>query len=394
MCSCFLPTDILLPRKTALDKWAVIACDQFTSEMDYWNCVDEIVKDSCSARHIIVPEAMLSQQNSGMIRTVALRMREYLNRGVFQEYRDSFVYVERTLANGDVRRGIVGMLDLADYAFDGSRKRILATEHTVPERLPARIEGRVGAPLEISHTMLLCDDAQDLIIGCASRMRDTLPLLYDFELMLGGGHISGWLLQGAACQQLQQRIWQYCDNREYPLFAVGDGNHSVAAAKACYQMDTQNALARFTLAELVNIRDPGVVFFPIHRIVTQCDTKQLLDDLQLAFGAADGPLISYCSSDGNGQICLGTENPLPVAALQDFLDEWISAHKGEIDYIHGEDAVKKLSQADGTVGFLLPPLDKNMLFAYIAHGKRLPRKAFSMGHAREKRYYLEGRKIK
>ena len=231
----FRSADILLPREEEAEKWAVIACDQFSSEPEYWAETARIVGDAPSALRLILPEASLGADDGAAAAAIHETMRDYLQRGVLREYRNAFVYVERTMADGSVRQGVVGMLDLEayDYAPDAGTP-VRATEETVRERIPPRMHIRQGAALELPHTLLLCDDREDLLIGLLGRQKAALPKLYDFELMQGGGHIAGWLLEGVIARKLRERLDAYAKDRAL-VFAVGDGNHSLATAKAVWE---------------------------------------------------------------------------------------------------------------------------------------------------------------
>lgn len=398
--SIFQPADLLLPREEELEKWAVIACDQFSSEPAYWDETERIVGGAPSALRLILPEARLNAgaEVGGIHRT----MEEYLEKGLFREHKNAFVYVERTLADGSVRQGVVGMLDLEayDYAPDATTP-VRATEETVTERIPPRMHIRQGAALELTHVLLLCDDPEDLVIGLLSRQKAAFPKLYDFELMQGGGHVAGWLLEGVVARKLRERLEAYAAGREL-VYAVGDGNHSLATAKACWEQlkrehpgeDLSACPARYALVELENLRSPAQKWEAIHRLVTGCDAPALLAAAAGALDAGEGTALIVLSGGKETILHLnGGDGVLPVARLQSFLDAYLCDHAGAIDYIHGEQALRTLAAGEDTVGFLLPATEKEALFPGIRAGGVLPRKTFSMGSAREKRYYLEARKI-
>ncbi len=399
----FRPADILLPREELLEKWAVIACDQFSSEPGYWAETADIVGSAPSALHLILPEAALGSGEERRIAAIHQTMRDYLQSGLFREYRNAFIYVERRLPEGGVRQGVIGMLDLEayDYAPD-ARTPVRATEETVTERIPPRMQIRGAAELELPHALLLCDDADDLLIGLLGRQKAAFPKLYDFELMQGGGHVTGWLLEGVVLRKLRERLEAYAAGRAL-CFAVGDGNHSLATAKACWEQlkrerpgeDLSEHPARFALVELENLRGPAQRWEAIHRLVTGCEPDALLAGLRQALGRADGAPVRCVCGGEETLLLLGHDDGVPpVVRLQRFLDAWLEEHAGALDYIHGEDALRSLAAADGAVGFLLPAPEKERLFPGIAAGGVLPRKTFSMGSAREKRYYLEARKIR
>lgn len=401
--SCFFPAQILLPKKASFEKWSVIACDQFTSDSAYWERVAEKAKDVPSAYHLVFPEIYLEDHASERIQVIAQNMKQYLSEGVFEEYAQSFVYVERTLLDGSIRPGIVGMIDLEQYHYDPKMKPAIgATEQTVLERVPPRIAVRREAELEFPHVILFCNDDDNDVIASLQQKKDRLPMLYDFMLMEDGGHISGWLVSGENARQLQEKIDGYLANAKGSALLVADGNHSLVTAKCWYEelkknnpgQDLSNHPARYAMVELENILDPSVVFEPIHRVIFDTDADALLADMQ-ALSAEDGAVIHWIAGERKGQIKIPVpQGQLPVAVLQNFLDQWLKEHTGKIDYIHDTDAVEQFASQENAFGMLLPVFDKAELFAFGASGKILPRKTFSLGHGREKRYYLEGRKIR
>lgn len=397
--SIFNPADILLPAEKNLEKWAVIACDQFSSEPEYWAETARIVGDAPSALRLILPESELGSDNRERAESIHKTMREYLEKGLFREYKNAYLYTERRLPDGRVRQGVIGMLDLEayDYAPD-TEAPVRATEATVTERIPPRMQIREGAALELPHVLLLCDDAEDLLIGLLGRQKAAFPKLYDFELMQGGGHVCGWLLEGVVLRRLRERLDAYCAGKKL-CYAVGDGNHSLATAKACWERikrehpgeDLADHPARYALVELENLHGPGERVEAIHRLVTGCDAEKLLDAAAKALDDGNGAELR-CLAEGQERL-LHVSGSLPIARLQAFLDAYLAENAGALDYIHGEDALRALAAKEGSVGFLLPAMDKESLFPAIEAGEVLPRKTFSMGSAREKRYYLEARKI-
>ena len=305
----------------------------------------------------------------------------------------------RTLSDGSIRRGLVGRVDLESYDYSPhAASPIRATERTVIERIPPRVKIREGASLELPHVLLLCDDAEDLLIGLLGRQKAAFPKLYDFELMQGGGHVCGWLLEGVVLRRLRERLDAYCAGKKL-CYAVGDGNHSLATAKACWERikrehpgeDLADHPARYALVELENLHGPGERVEAIHRLVTGCDAEKLLDAAAKALDDGNGAELR-CLAEGQERL-LHVSGSLPIARLQAFLDAYLAENAGALDYIHGEDALRALAAKEGSVGFLLPAMDKESLFPAIEAGEVLPRKTFSMGSAREKRYYLEARKI-
>lgn len=405
--------DILLPKSADMTRWAVIACDQFTSDAAYWQRVRQFAGEEKSTIHMILPEADLGTvEESTAISRINDTMDAYLKEEVFRRYPDSYIYVERTLLSGAVRPGLVGVVDLESYDYHpGSLSPVRATEKTVLERIPPRQRVRRDAALEFPHVLMLCDDDEKRLLEPLAAKKEQLPVVYDFDLMEAGGHITGWLVTGEDAAAFD-RVFEnyiadvpakYADlNGDPVVLAVGDGNHSLATAKSCYEelkrqnpgVDLSRHPARFALVELENIHDESQVFEPIHRILFQVDGRKLLGDLK-QICAPDGYPVDYVLGQERGRLYLDkTKGELAVAVLQEFLDEWIQENPCQIDYIHGDEEVIQLARQENAIGFLLPPMEKHQLFRGVISGGVLPRKTFSMGHAREKRYYLEGRKIK
>ena len=407
--SVFTSFDVLLPKAEYMEKWPVVACDQFTSQPAYWDELKDIIGDAPSALNCILPEVELKTCDEDRYELIRRSMGKYLDTGVFNSYKNSFVYIERTLLDGSVRPGIVGVIDLEDYDYNADAvSAIRATEKTVVERIPPRMKVRRGAPIELSHVLLLCDDEKRGIIEPLAEKKSQLKPVYNLELLQGGGHISAWLVDGENAAALQASIEDYCSRKraEYDdvapmLFAVGDGNHSLATAKACYEelktkaadADTL-ARARYAMVELENIMDESQKFEPIHRIINDCKAVSLLAYLGENCCAEDGYPIRWMSGGNEGLMYLDkAKGVLPIGILQSALDEYLKSNYGEIDYIHGEDTLRELSAKPGSIGFVLPALPKDDFFRGIARDGVLPRKTFSMGEAQEKRYYIEARKI-
>ena len=401
----FRSANILLPKDADWARWAVIACDQFTSEPEYWKRVRAFAGDAPSTIHMILPVSELEGDEAAAVKKINTTMQQYLDRGVFATCPDSYIYVERTQLDGTIRAGLVGMVDLEHYDYNSdSTSAIRATERTVLERLPARQRIRQGAPIEFPHVLMLCDDSAKQLIEPFAQMKAALPVVYNFDLMEGGGHITGYLVSGEQAQAFDVRYAVYrkdCDSRaETPVvLAVGDGNHSLAAAKLCYEAQKAEnpgaaLLSRYALVELENIHSPAIQFEPIHRILTGVDADAVIEGLEALCKAPNMP-IQYVTKEGTGTMLIDSRpGELPISALQTLLDEYLKSNPGQIDYIHDDDTLIALSQKENALGFLLPAIGKDQLFGSMSQTGVLPRKTFSMGHAQEKRYYLEGRKIR
>lgn len=406
--SIFQSANILLPKVDAMDKWAVIACDQFSAQPEYWQKVRQNAQGAPSAVNLILPECDLEGQWLSKVDTINETMLSYVQQGIFETYKDSFIYVERTLLSGKIRRGVVGGVDLECYDYTpGSQSSVRATEKTVLERIPPRQKIRENASLELPHVLLLCDDPQQQLFGSIDV--SSLPVVYDFDLMEGGGHICGWLMQGAAAEKFQKALSAYedaCRQKFAPTapvcYAVGDGNHSLATAKSCYEAlkaenpgeDLSSHPARYALVELENIHDDSQEFEPIHRLVFHTNPKALLSAIETVC-TPDGYPLQWYSGTESGTVYLKlAQGQLSIAVLQASLDDYLTQNAGEIEYIHGDDAVIQLASAPDSIGFLLPAMEKGSLFPGIVADGVLPRKTFSMGHAQEKRYYLEAKAIR
>lgn len=379
----FMPTDILLPAEKP-EKWAVIACDQYTSEPEYWENVRKTAGDAPSAFNIIFPEAFLGKNNAEKISKINSVMKSYLEGGVFKEYKNTFVYTERTLKNGKTRRGIVGLIDLDNYSYEkGSKALIRATEATVKERIPARVEIRRGAYLEMPHVMLLCDDPENLLIGGLASNIGNFECLYDFDLMCGGGYIRGFAPDKAAAEALRRHTEELLrKNGGDMLFVVGDGNHSLAAAKECAALGGSH----YALVEVVNIHDDSLEFEPIYRVLFGVEPEKVIEDFTEKCGGeyrgADAQRFRCVYGSTEKEISVRPASKLAVGTLQVYLDDYLKAHKGtEIDYIHGENSLKKLAETRNTLGFLFDGMKKEELFDAVRQDGSLPRKTFSMGEA-------------
>lgn len=417
----FQPADVLLYHGKDKTAFSVVACDQYTSEPEYWARVEERAGEKPSALRLIFPEAYLKTADFDQtIASINSSMDEYLRQGLFDEETDALIYVERKLKNGSVRKGLIGKIDLEEYDFTvGSQSAVRATEGTVLDRIPPRVKIRENAPLELPHVMLLIDDREKAVIEPLAEKKAALREVYSFPLMEDSGSLTGYALPreeiSRVLSELQQLSEQEAFDAKYGVsdkpvltYAVGDGNHSLATARQCYlnlkeQIGEEKALqhpARYALCELVNLHDASLEFEAVHRIIVNTDPARLLEALRERYRLSSSPLAG---SQEIGIVQNGKsetwyiENPsrnLPVGSLQVFLDGYLAEHPGEIDYIHGDDVVKALSRQENSIGFLLPPMDKNDLFKTVILDGALPRKTFSMGEACDKRFYFEARKIR
>lgn len=389
----FVPADILIP-KTAHEKWAVVACDQYTSEPDYWNKVKEITDGYPSALNIILPEIYLNDEPEKRIEKINGDMIKYLDEGIFEAYNDAMIYTERTLSDGKIRRGIVGAVDLEEYDYNkGSVSLIRATEETVLERIPPRVKIRRNAVLEVPHIMILIDDPDRTVIEPVKNVDG--KILYDFDLMLGGGRLKGKLIDKNLQAQITKALSALRREEENPvLFAVGDGNHSLAAAKFCYEQN-KNQISRYALAEIINIHDEALEFEPIYRVMFNVDVNDVIKSMEKYFVLNGEQKIEIISKGVNKIIGAEPISSLTVGTLQNFIDDYVKTHgSAKVDYIHGNGTVKKLTSDANAVGFVFDGMHKDELFSAVKRDGVLPRKTFSMGEAASKRYYMECRKIK
>ena len=404
----FYPADILLPKDADMTKWAVVACDQFTSQPEYWQAVEETVGDAPSTLRLILPEAKLNDPDVDThIADINGAMNRYLAEGVFQTLPGSLFYIERTQSDGKVRHGLIGMVDLDQYDFTpGSGALIRATEGTVLSRIPPRVRVRQDAPVELPHVMLLIDDPDRTVIEPLTAASGEMEQLYDFDLQQGGGHLKGWKLTDAQMDAVADALAAMCTpeamEKKYGLkdaapllFAVGDGNHSLATAKQCYENlkkvtpeDQWAGLpARYALVEVVNNHDDALQFEPIHRVLFGVEPEQVLEAMKAAYpGATKG-------RDGGAS----TRSPTPYAGhtryhhgaqsqdaagggnAPDLLDAYLKEHGGEVDYIHGDEVTDELGSKSGNIGFKLPAMGKEQLFKTVMADGVLPRKTLLHG---------------
>ena len=401
---CARPGIFYLPGKEDnMNLWPVIACDQYTAQKDVWQRAYDLAGDQPSALRLIIPEAYLDESDQ-RVPQVQAAMEEYLQSGVLKEAVRGMVLVERTTQSG-ARLGMVLTVDLEAYDFAAdSKSEIRPTEGTIVSRIPPRQKVRRKAKLELSHILLLCDDPQRTVIEPVYANRASLRLLYDTPLMLNGGHIRGWAVE--AENMLNQiadavRALKAALPENGILFAVGDGNHSLATAKAHWEevkaglsdAEKQDHPARFAMVELNNIYDDSLVFEPIHRVIFDTTGEAVLSMLCEAGLVADAerPDLTLVTKQGNFPFRITKLlHSLPVGTVQLLLDRQPGLN---LDYVHGEKAVREIVDKEKAVGILLPPMDKSMLFPAVSKNGSLPRKTFSMGEANEKRYYMEARKI-
>lgn len=409
------PADILLPSDGVyLPAWAVVACDQYTSQPEYWLSADARVTDKPSTLRIVLPEIHLKQAEE-RIPVINKTMHDYLNQGVLRTaVQGGFVLTERSTTSGD-RIGLVVKVDLECYDYTpGSSSLIRATEGTILSRIPPRVAIRKDAPIETSHVMLLMDDVMHSVVEPIHAARKDLPMLYDFPLMMKGGHLRGWAVTDSEHLSMIYNALAVLKQRSEPLFCVGDGNHSLATAKTIWD-ETKKTLspseqevhpARYALVEIENIHDDALSFEPIHRLVKGVNPHALMQDWTIychdhgmdLSEAPSAPVehsfrVVYSGTEADAVVS-PPDGALPVGTLQNYLDDFLKRHaQAEIDYIHGEDALRTLCQEPNTIGFIVPGIDKSTLFPAVARDGALPRKTFSMGEAHEKRYYMECRKI-
>lgn len=423
---CFVAADILLPAAgTPLDPWACIAVDQFTSQPEYWQRAEALAQGKPSTLHIVLPEAYLgTPQEADRLESIRHTMENY-RAEVLTRQVHGYVYVERTQMDGSIRQGLVGAVDLEAYDYaPGTKPAIRPSESTVVERIPPRLKVRRGALLETPHVMMLADDSSKTLIEPIGLQKEKLPLLYDGELMLGGGHLRGWAVEdpvyiaqidaalaALADQAAFDRRWPAAAGQTPMVLAVGDGNHSLATAKAYWEElkptlteeERQHHPARWCLAEVCNVHSPAIEIEPIHRVVFGVSAQELyeaLDRWDQAQGRRTEPSAQRCKlADRQGEIEVALQNPpapLTVGSVEAFLEEWLPQHpQAHVDYIHGASTALSLVARPGTptTAILLPDFAKADLFRGVVLGGVLPRKTFSMGHAEEKRYYNECRVI-
>ena len=415
----FKRANILLPKNIDMTKWSVVACDQYTSEMDYWNEVEKIVGSSPSTLRITLPEIFLEDSDvNERINKINDTMKEYLDEDLFYELKDSMIYLERTQADGRVREGLMGMVDLEDYSYEkGSQTLIRATEKTVIERIPPRLKVRENALLELPHIMILIDDEKKKIIEDLKNEVTDSDVVYDFDLMENGGHIKGYKLNNDSMTKVEEGLEALCDKEYFEkkynvkdkgilLFAMGDGNHSLATAKANYENvkktmtpdEYLNHPSRYALVELVNLHSEALEFEPIHRVIFDTDVNKLIEELYKYYDIneeGNGQYFELVTKDIDKKLYISNpKSNIAVGSIQMFLDEYLKDNKGKLDYIHGDETTKNMGMEENNVAILFEAMPKEELFRTVILDGALPIKTFSMGHSYDKRYYLEARKIK
>ena len=415
----FTSADILLPKGLDMELWSTVACDQFSSQIEYWEALEKLVGDAPSTLRLMLPEAYLEKCDQfAEAEKINARMEDYLQKGIFETLPNSYIYVERTLPSGVIRRGIMGALDLEEYDYSPtSTSPIRATEGTVEDRLPPRVRVRRGAALEMPHIMVFIDDESDSVMRPLTDAKGELNKVYDFTLSAGGGHIRGYAVSGEKALELEKAIDALGDEKALKerygdaapaIFAMGDGNHSLATAKKCWEEikanlsaeERENHPARYSLVEIVNIHDEAITFEPIHKVVFDTEPMEFIAKCEQWWK-------DNCGKGENGhtiRLFVGEEEKeifvpgLTIGRLigraEEFCQSYMAVHGGKIDYIHNDDTAIEMGRRASCAALLLPPMEKSELFPSIINSGAFPKKSFSIGHAQDKRYYLECRKIK
>ena len=401
---------MLLPNKdTDLQKWAVIACDQYTSQSEYWKEVESLVGDAPSALKLTLPEIYLGEAEK-LTEEINENMKKYLADGTLTEaVKNGFIYIERRTSAG-ILPGLLGALDLEEYDFrEGTKPKVRATEGTILSRIPPREKIRENAVLELPHVLLLLDDAEKQLIEPLAAQKNSFRKLYDFDLMQNGGHVTGWAVEGETAEKLRRQLAELEEKAGEIFLATGDGNHSVATAKSCWEKlkaglspkEIENHPARRMLAEIVNLHSDAIVFQPIHRVLfgikediveaferwLELNGMSLMEGSEITFTFANGGEEEF-AIDGRGKL-------MPLAVMQKWLDKYVAKNKYlSLDYVHGRANVDKIVSENGAVGIIFNAMDKTGFFPAIKAGGALPKKTFSIGSADDKRFYLEARKIR
>lgn len=401
------PFDILVPAVAEPEKFAVVSCDQFTSQRDYWEKLDEFVGDAPSALRLIFPEVYLEDGDyEERIRQINAAMYDYLDKGVFRTLKDSYILVRRQTAYGYTRLGIVAPVDLEDYSYEYPTEAVIrSTEGVVANRIPPRLKIRKDAPVELPHVMLLLDDRDKTVIEPFYKKRDTLEKLYDFELNMHGGHLTGWRIDAAefdaVLDKYVESIKGLYGKESTLVFAVGDGNHSLATARAYWKdvkktltpEERENHPARYALVEIENLHCDGIVFEPIHRFVFGVDDSDFV--LHMSTALKGNGRLNMFTTNMNYSVAVSDNSVQAIADIQAAIDAYISAHPdASVDYIHGLDNLHAVADTSDGVAVEMPCIAKEELFGYVVEHGNLCRKAFSMGEAEEKRYYFEAKRIR
>ena len=427
---------ILMPVKDiSMEKWAVVACDQYTSELDYWEDVEKIIEEKPSTLNLVYPECYLEEPNPDeRIKSINSNMDKYLKEGILVENEPSFFLVKRSTGTGNPRYGLMVALDLEAYDYSkGSTSLIRATEGTIVERIPPRKKIRINAPVELPHILVLIDDPKKLVIEPLAALTGSLEQVYDFDLMKDSGHITGYkisetnliesIIDGLENLADKENFKQKYSKDDVLLYAMGDGNHSLATAKATWEeikhsyegSDLMMHPARWALVELENIYDKGITFEPIHRVLFNVNKNLFFKEIELSSTYKFKNLnsieeimselknqkgkdqkIGYCDSDKMGIIIISDPTAtIPAGTIQKIIDNYlIKDDKSTVDYIHGENVTHKLGTEGNNCGIFLPAVDKNDFFKTVVMDSAFPRKTFSMGEAHEKRFYIESRRIR
>lgn len=401
----FNAANILLPKNVDMKKWAVVACDQFTSEESYWRELENFVGNARSTLKLILPEIYLNDRPDERIKEINENIRNYLNDGVFSELDRGYILTVRKTPYSERRIGIVAAVDLEEYDYNTGKKPLVrATEATIEERIPPRLKIRENAEIELPHILILFDDEKREIAEKLYENRENYKKVYDFELNMNGGKIEGYFIpeserlneKFAALLDKERLINKYGTDDKF-AFAVGDGNHSLATAKAHWNKIKETLRederkihpARFALAEFLNIYDEGIRFEPIYRYVKGVDTEKFAKGLNFCG--------RYMIVTGKETIIKDGTSSLPeiISGIDAYIKDYIKKNGGSVDYVHGEKNIRDLIKTDkNSVGILFDGMDKRDLFKYVSEKGALPKKTFSMGEGVEKRYYLESKKIK
>ncbi len=383
MKSCLRIPRIYLPR-LGFRKWAVIACDQFTSDRGYWESVARFVGDAYSSLSFILPEVYLGENDEERIEEIHEAMYTALEDGWMRKLDRGFILTERTTKSG-TRSGILACIDLEAYG-EGKDALVRATEAVVPSRLPPRVALRRSAPLEFPHAMVFYRDKKNKVLRGLED--EDLEKLYDFELMKNGGRLAGYFIPEYLAVDVAHDLMGRAD----PCFAVADGNHTIAAAKAYWEeikpglseAEQRNHPARFTMVEFVNVFDPAIVFHPIHRLIKETDAEAFCDFFTRSVKCERKGNVLYPAFEASGE---------SVEKTDALIAKFLQANGGSVDYIHGEKALVKHAKEEDCAGVVLKAIEKEDIFVTLKNGKHFPKKTFSVGEETEKRYYLEGREI-